>query len=263
MTGHKWSSLGWPSGVDKQFHLLSEEQKNEISLMSNCEQVVLSICAMNTNLLSLAEMSHECRLEVLREMTSKADSVMRASCTVAEVEVEASADALEPVQEPVQVLQVPEQEQEQEQEPVQARQPDQLPVQLLVQLPALPEPEPEPAPMPKPTPERLAEQLELFAAEVADAAIARARKRAKRTTPAPASLGWVQEQLALDLCSTELADAAIAQARASAELAAVLARARDRVKERMADAELRCKADQTRAPPRRRRKRKGVATAAH
>ena len=78
-------------------------------------------------------------------------------------------------------------------------------------------------------------------------------------------MGWVQEQLALDLCSTELADAAIAQAKASAsaELAAVLARARDRVVERIADAELRCKADQTRAPPGRRRKRKGVAMAAH
>ena len=92
-----------------------------------------------------------------------------------------------------------------------------------------------------------------------------APKRAKRTTaPAPAQ-GWVQEQLALDLCSNEPADAAIAQAKAtaSAELAAVLARARDRVAERITDAELRCKADQTRAPPGRRRKRKGVAMAAH
>jgi len=286
--------------VDKKFHLLSEEQKNKISLMSNCEQVVLSICAMNTNLLSLAEMSHECRLEVLREMTSKADSVMRASCTVAEPKRRRRAK-VPPVQEPVQALEAPahEQEQEQEQEPVQAqqpevlealepvqaleapaheqeqepvqaRQPDQVPVQM-PELPAQPQPqpqpEPEPAPMPKPTPEpapaRLAEQLDLFAAEVADAAIARARKRAKRTTaPAPAQ-GWVQEQLALDLCSSELADAAIAQAKASAELVRVIARARDRVTERIADAELRCKADQTRAPPGRRRKRKGVAMAAH
>jgi len=182
-------------------------------------------------------------------------------------------EPLEPVHpealEPVQALEVP--AQEQEQEPVQARQPDQLPVpQPQPQPQPEPEPEPEPAPMPKPTPEpapaRLAEQLELFAAEVADAAIARARKRAKRATAtAPASLGWVQEQLALDLCSTELADAAIAQAKASAsaELVRVMARVRDRVTERIADADLRCKADQTRAPPRRRGKRRGLAMATH
>jgi len=75
----------------------------------------------------------------------------------------------------------------------------------------------------------------------------------------------VQEQLALDLCSTELADAAIAQAKASAsaELVRVMARVRDRVTERIADADLRCKADQTRAPPRRRGKRRGLAMATH
>jgi len=269
--------------VDKQFHLLSEEQDDMVCMMSSNERVVLAICAMNADLRDLIEMSHEDRLKLLRKMMSAGYGFMRPRYTVAGVKAKAAADAADAaagiqkprrgrgagvqVQQPealelVQVLEAP--AHEQEQEPVQARQPDQVPVQL----PVLPEPEPEPAPMPKPTPEpapaRLAEQLELFAAEVADAAIARARKRAKRAT-APASLGWVQEQLALDLCSSELTDAAIAQAKASAsaELVRVMAKARDRVVERMADAELRCKADQTRAPPGRRRKRKGVAMAAH
>jgi len=277
--------------VDKQFHLLSEEQEDMVCMMSSNERVVLAICAMNADLRDLIEMSHEDRLKLLRIMMSAGYGFMRPRYTVAGVKAKAAADAADAAAgiqkprrgrgagvqvqqpealEPVQVLEAP--AHEQEQEPVQARQPDQVPVQM-PELPEQPqpqpEPEPEPAPMPKPTPEpapaRLAEQLELFAAEVADAAIARARKRAKRTTaPAPAQ-GWVQEQLALDLCSSELADAAIAQAKASAsaELVRVMARARDRVKERIADAELRCKADQTRAPPRRRRKRKGVAMAAH
>jgi len=289
--------------VDKQIDLLSRDQLCALEELDDCEKVLLSICAMGNALPDLIEMGHEGRLGVLKKMASAANAALRVRYTVAGIQkpkrgrrarvqvqqIEAlealevvqvqeqpqeqelvqepvqarQLEPLEPVHpealEPVQALEAP--AHEQEQEPVQARQPDQVPVQM----PALPEPEPEPAPMPKPTPERLAEQLELFAAEVADAAIARARKRAKRTTPAPASLGWVQEQLALDLCSTELADAAIAQAKASAsaELVRVMARVRDRVTERIADAELRCKADQTRAPPGRRRKRKGVAMAAH